>query len=702
MAERAVMWSGTCFVRDRDAGRVFLWLPVILGLGIGGYFALPREPSLIALCALAIVATGLAIRLRNNANWFAPLIAASAIACGATIAKVETDAKIAVKLDRPLTAKMSGNVVAIESRPGGAKRLFLEEITFRRGSTPPPDRVAVSVRNAGDEIQIGQTVSLTARLIPPSGPAQPGSFDFARSAFFKGIGAYGFAYGRVTVTGTANPTIWRAMAFSVADFRARLSDRLRGTLGGEAGAIAAALIVGDRGGISKETEQDLRRSGLAHILAISGLHMALVAGTLFWVLRAILALVPSLALSYPIKKWSAAAALIVAALYLLVSGAGIATQRAFIMTAVAFIAILFDRPALRLRNVAVAALVVMVLAPHSVLEPGFQMSFAAAVSLIAAYEWLALRRWRPPQPQSALPRLAVYPLFYIGGILLTTLIAGMATAPFAAYHFQQFAPYGLVANALAMPIVSLIVMPLGLLAMLVAPFGLDPPVLAAMGTGIEGVVSIAGLVANWTGEGGQTGLIAAAVPILITAGLLWTALWTAPWRRLGWIAILAGLVVAPFKTPPHVIVDPSGSMVAFRTEDGELKLFPGRTDRLVRDIWQRAEGVGAPLEKAKPPGDLRCDALGCATVIRSSDGQGPSLTVAHIRDPLAFREDCRLADIVISRHVAPKDCGYNGAVVLDRSVLRARGSAALYLDRRQMPPAITVEHARGRFPRPWH
>jgi len=690
-----------------NAGRGFLWLPVAFGSGIAGYFLLPREPLLGALLAVAMVLTVLAWRIRSQRFWSPVLVMMAAIAIGAFAANWETDRLAQPRLEREMTVRVSATVIDVAARPGGAQRLTLTDIRFARSKAVPPDLIAVTARKFVGLPAAGQRVRLTARLIPPSGPVQPGTFDFARLAYYRGIGAYGFAYGAVTVLDPATLSTVEQLQSYISQVRQTIAVRIRGSLEGEAGEVAAALIVGDRGGISENTVQALRRSGLAHILAISGLHMALVAGTLFWVLRALLALNQTLALKYPIKKWAAAAALLVAAIYLVLSGAGIATQRAFIMTAVALAAIMLDRPALRLRSVAVAALIVMALAPHSIMEPGFQMSFAAAVALIAAYEVLAATRWRSRLVAGRGFGFIGTGLLYFSGIALTTLIAGLATAPFAAYHFNQVAPYGLIANALAMPIVSIAVMPLGLLAMLAAPFGLDPMVFAAMGQAIEGVISIAHMVDAWMEGGGTIARIPPLAPIAITCGLLWLSLWTARWRLMGLAAILVGLVIAPLAQKPQILVNQAGSLVAVRGHTGQLLLLPGRKDRLTREIWQRADGAPSPLAQAQQPDDARCDKFGCIVRIvpgeyKSADEERHPIIVAHVTNPNAFDDDCRIADIIISPHKAPRRCHNSAKVILDRELLKRRGATSIIVDWNTVPATINLNHARGKYPRPWH
>lgn len=268
--------------------------------------------------------------------------------------------------------------------------------------------------------------------------------------------------------------------------RQNISHRLKSHLPGEKGGLAAALIVGDRAAISKPTLAILRDAGLAHLLAISGLHMVLFAGTIFWIIRALLAMNATLVLHWPVKKWAAGGALAGAVFYLLISGATIATQRAFIMISIMFLAIMLDRPAITLRNIAIAAVIILIINPVSLLSISFQMSFAATTILVAFYEWYRSVEVFPVYPSTSAAMQSLYKvLFYLTGIALTTLIAGLATSPFAAYYFQRIAVFSLLTNVLALPIVGLLVMPAGLVALLFMPLGMEAYPLMAMGAGLE-------------------------------------------------------------------------------------------------------------------------------------------------------------------------------------------------------------------------
>ncbi len=324
---------------------------------------------------------------------------------------------------------------------------------------------------AGD-IKPGDALQMTASLSPPSAPALPGGHDFARAAYYERIGAVGFALKppqKVTLADLAEPDLALRIRAAVEDLRQDIGRRIEAALPGERGALAAALITGERGGISQETTDAYRDSGLVHILSISGLHMAIMAGAVFALLRFALATVPVLALTQPIKKWAAAGGALGAILYFAISGGSAATLRSAIMMVVMFLAIMLGRPAIAMRNVAIAALLILIVYPESLLDVGFQMSFAAVAALVAAYEAIRGHFDRSGITPGPVMRAGLF----LGGILFSTLIAGFAVTPLSVYHFHAMQHYAPLANLIAVPVCNLLVMPAALATLVALPFGLE-------------------------------------------------------------------------------------------------------------------------------------------------------------------------------------------------------------------------------------
>ena len=578
---------GAVFAREMEAGRGFLWLPVLFGGGIVIYFALPAEPSAVALALAALLLAVVAWRSRDRVSLFRVLTALAAVVMGVTVAKLRTDLVAALALPREMTANVTGWVAEREAAARGGVRMLLRVRDMEHlGSAATPDYVRITIRSKAASIAVGDAITVLARLRPPAGPVLPGGYDFARADFYEGVGGSGFAYGAAKPADIGEAPLGIRLATPVARLRQAIRERIVAALPGDNGQIAAALVMGDRRGISEATQDAMRASGLGHILAISGLHMALVAGAAFWLIRALLALSPTLAINRPIRKWAAAAALGVAAFYLAISGSGVSTQRAFIMLAIMLIAVMIDRRAITLRNVALAALVVLMIEPESVLTASFQMSFAATLALVAGYEAIRERADRALIVADLRER-GVTSRFWLStrGLLLTSLIAGLATTPFAIYHFQRAAPLTLFANLAAMPVVGLIVMPMAFFAVLLMPFGLEQLPLTVMGWGLDWVVAVARTAAEWSAGWGGVPMAPVSALLLVVAGFLWLALWREPWRLAGLVPIAAAVPILLLAPRPDILVDESGLTAAVRDADGRYRIINTKEDRFAVETW---------------------------------------------------------------------------------------------------------------------
>ena len=386
---------------EAGPGRLLPWVPVAFGSGIALYFAADHEPVLPVAMVVAI-AIGIGAVLARRRKPFPLVVMLAAIAAGFATATLKTTRVAHTVLARPLySVALSGFVETRDIRER-TDRFVLRVVTMESPRRPIRlERVRLSVRK-GTAPDVGSFVELKARLMPPLAPLRPGSYDFARDLFFQGIGASGFAMGAITVR---EPPEQGGLALRYASLMQGLRDaidaRIRNRLDGDRRAIATALLTGRRDAITEPVNDAMFISGLGHVLSISGYHMAVVAGVVFFAARALLALIPALTVSFPIKKWSAVAAFLAAAFYLFLSGAEVATQRSFFMTGVVLIAVMVDRRAITFRTLAVAALIVLAIAPEALVHPSFQMSFAATLGLVALVQLgmpICLRRRTVPPP----------------------------------------------------------------------------------------------------------------------------------------------------------------------------------------------------------------------------------------------------------------------------------------------------------------
>jgi competence protein ComEC len=667
-------------VFDRQRGHLFPWVPVAYACGIGLYFALPAEPSRAVWWALGLsLAAGViaAATVARNAPLLIALLAALA---GVGIAGMRTAQVAEPVLPFRYYGPIEGRIVVIDRSQSDRPRLTLDRVVLADvapGRTPT--RVRVSLH--GDQRWVvpepGLTVILTGHLSAPDGPVEPGGYDFRRQAWFDGLGAVG--YTRTPVL-TLRPAEEGRAGLLIYRIRMAVTAEILKTIPGPAGGFAAAITTGVRSTIDAETTEALRISSLQHILSISGLHMVLVTAFVFGVVRYGLAAIPPLALRLPAKKIGAGAALVAGALYLALSGSDVPAERAFVQVAVVLVAVLLDRRALTLRAVALAALIVLTLRPEALTEPGFQMSFAATVALVAAFE-----AYRETE-QSAVPRLARP----VAALLLSSFVAGTATAPFAAAHFNQIPHYGLLANTLALPVMGMLVMPAAVLAAVLAPFGLHWIGLWLMRPGIEWIL----IVAHWVaGLPGAVSFVASPpvsfMPLLALGGL-WLILWQGRARALGVVPIAVALALWSGVQRPDVLVAGSGGLVGVMTPEGRA-LSKARGDGFAADSW--LENDGDPVGQ---------EAAHARAGFAGEDGArilvGDGLRIVHLTGrgaAEALPGVCAEGALVVlnAEAEAPGDC-----MLLDTARLRETGTVALYA----APEGLRMQTVRdwvGR--RPW-
>ena len=676
-------------VLSAERHRWALWLPFFLGLGVATYFRLPMEPSVWLAPALLAAAVVFGVAFRND-GWGLPIgLIVGMVALGLGSAQLRTTLVAEPQLlSRTGPTAVTGWLVDIDGDPGGRVRLTLSDpVIDDLPAEATPGRVRVSVGGLDRIPPAGSRVSLRAVLLPPGGPVVPGGFDYRRTAFFLGLGAVGYAVGPLDVLGEhrAGSDVWLEAR------RRSVAAAIRDVLPDPAvAAVAVSLLTGERGGLSDDVQEDLRAAGLAHLLAISGLHLGLVAGLVFFSVRLGLALVPPLALRLPVKRIAASCALLAALGYMLLVGAPVSTQRAFLMTALVLLAVMTDRDPISLRLVAIAALTILVFRPEALMGASFQMSFAAVTALVAAYEAARRHRSRPPGARTWPRRLVVY----LVGVAATTVIAWAATAFFALDNFQRVATYGAVSNLVAVPLTAFWIMPLGVLAYLLLPLGLEGVVLVPMGWGIDALLVIADTAAAWP----HASLTVAAgpgwaLPVAVTGGL-WLCLWTRPWRWFGLIGPGVALTAILMATPPHLLVSIDPPLWAVRGSD-TLYVSDLRRGGYERDIWLRAVG----LDEARMAGPaaglsavhdgLTCDSQGC--IYRRAGHSAALLT-----DPAALAEDCGRVDVVVAWLSVPAACA--APVVIDPAALRAGGSHAVTF----APGGIDLRRvADDEFGRPW-
>ncbi|QQQ19972.1 ComEC/Rec2 family competence protein [Brevundimonas vitis] len=671
-----------------------LWAPVAFGGGCGLYFALSSEPALwpLLLAASMAVAAWLgARRLGWSRAVTLPLMLLACLAGGLAMAKIRTErvaAPIAPAIAEPTV--IQAWVLDVDSPGERGHRVVIAPVSIR-GLAPEETPIRLRATVKGPPPVPGQAIRLFAILNPPPAPASPGAYDFGRNAFFQGMGGVAFALGE-TRPARLQPPPWRLrMAMRINAARFALAQRIVDRLGERTGGVAAAMVTGHETWISRDDLDVMRDSGLAHILSISGLHMAIVGGFVFFLVRLIVAAIPWLALRVSGKKVAAVAGLIAVGTYLVVSGAPAPAERAAITASIAFLAVLLDRQAISMHALAVAAFAVLLLQPEAVVTPGFQMSFAATAALVALAEaWpQRTREISAPWPILAAQRLGGW----IWAALAASLVAGLATGPFAMQHFNRTAVFGLIANMATSPISTFLMMPALALGAALEPLGLGGPFLWVAGIGVDLMLAVGSWTANLPGA---VRTVASAPSIALPIaflGVLFIALWRGPLRWVGLPFALA-VVLWPRPPAPDLWIGDGGTNAAYAVGDKAVVMRPGVRQFAV-DLWSRRRGLEAV---DRPTEGWSCIRWSCAPSTRTA---GP-MALAWGRQPVSMEQLqslCRSAEVVSLRSTAsvlPAEC--NGRLVLD-GVDYARGGSVELWRTAQGWRAVWTADVRGN--RPW-
>ncbi|MGE5369325.1 MAG: ComEC/Rec2 family competence protein [Chloroflexota bacterium] len=694
--KRAAAALENAYAAEVELRRPFLWRAVAAGAGVLLYFAANHEPSL-ALCFGAFaVAALLAFITRRHARAHALALAFTFIAAGFAAGAWRTARVAAPVLPRLGFGELTGYVEEVDLRRAGAR--FVLRVASAEGlpGDVVPARVRLTTRGTPG-FAAGDFIALKARLLPPARAALPGGYDFARDAYFARIGGVGSALGRIETMPPPDPAPLSLRFFAAVDrLRNALALRVYKIIGDDAGAIAAAMVTGKRDFLSDNVRDLIRRAGIFHIVTISGMQMTLVAGIFFVGLRRLLATSQTLALNYPIKKWAAGLAVIGALLYDIGTGSRVGTERALVMTLIMLAAVLFDRPSLSMRNLALAVFFVVAFEPEAILGASFQLSFAAVGALIAVYEWRGAlaqsARSRPLAVQSRfeewrealLDRLLHGP----GAPLVATLCATSATASFMAFDFHEISPYVLIGNPLTLAVIEFFAVPCALIGAALYPFGLDGFVWRWLEMGINLIVWLAGVIAAAPGASLHVKAFAPWAIVFLTLAVLSAVLWRTWTLRATAIPLaLVGFIGAGSGAGFDMAIPATGDAAAIRLPSGQLTLLGKKPGAFAAEQWLRADARAA----ADARGGAACDYLGC--VGRLVDGREVSLVLSRG----AFLEDCALAAIIVTPLYAPGGCA--APLVIDRARLAETGAISLRLGKDN---AVEWTSARGiDEDRPW-
>ncbi|KTE02169.1 competence protein ComEC [Sphingopyxis sp. H038] len=661
---------------EAERERIGLWLPVALGAGIAAWFALPAKAHWIGLLLLLAggLCGGLLIGWQGRLGRVV-VVGCSVMAAGVLLIWTRAVWVAAPVLAGPVVTEFSAIVERAEPLPAKGQIRILA-LPQNRSDLPPRVRLTLRSEQAAT-LTDGETIGVRARLMPPPTASLPGGYDFAQRAWFDRIGAVGTVLGevsRVPAKGAVTPPL-----------RARLSAHIHDQIDGSPGGIAAALVTGDRGAISEADEEAMRRSGLAHLLSISGLHVTAVVGFAMLLTMRLLALSRRLALAGYVLPLAAAAGALAGGDYTLLAGAEVPTLRSFIAALLVLIAFLMGREALTLRLVAAGALIVLIWRPESLAGPSFQLSFAAVTAIIALHESRPMHAFLARRDEAMVIRLGRG----VAGLLLTGLVVEVALAPIALFHFHKAGLYGALANVVAIPLTTFVIMPAEALALLFDSVGLGAPFWWITEQALLALIGLAHGVADAPGAVAMMPSFPRWGFALAVFGGLWLLLWKTGWRRIGAVPLAIGMAALLVQPRPDLLVTGDGRHIAAAMPGGSYALLRDKAGDYVRDSMAEAAGVDAPLAALTELDHVECNRDFC----RWNQGEGAArriILASRGRDRIEGAEmaaACAAADVVISDRWLPHECAGRW-MTIDRDSLATSGGLALYLG--EKPEAVAT------------
>lgn len=656
---------------------LILWIPVAFGAGVAAWFMLPGPIAWLGfvLTMLALAMAAWLCGARNDLLMRVIFVVALAVLCGTFVIWAKSAWVAAPVLERPAIVAFAARVTGVEHL---AARQQVRLVLAPDANAHLPPRIRVTFRDDASEIAAVRRhdmVRLRARLVPPPRAALPGGYDYARRAWFDGIGAVGSGLGPIMrgAGGAANSL----------GLRERLSRHIQERVHGGSGAIAAALATGDRGGMNAEDDEAMRRSGLAHLLSVSGLHVtAVVAGTMWLVLR-ILALSPWLALRAPLTLIAAGGGALAGLGYTLLTGSEVPTVRSLLAALLVLLALAIGREAISLRLIAAGAMVVLLLWPEALVGPSFQLSFAAVTAIVALHGHQWVKRALVRRDEGFGWRL----LRGLAGLLATGLVVEIALMPIALFHFHKAGLYGALANMVAIPLTTFVIMPAEALAIALDSVGLGAPAWWVVQVALDAMLGMAHMVADAPGSVASLPTMPTAAFAIIVLGGLWVLLWRSGVRWWGLGAILFGLLWAIQVAPPDVLVTSDGRHVAVRMLGGGYALLRERAGDFTRDQLAEAAGIDGELSAIDDMPSARCSPDFC---VWQMAGEGRRWTFLAARS--GFQSDwrslvaaCARVDVVIADRWMPRGC-HPRWLKADRQLLSQTGGLSIGLH----PPRITA------------
>ena len=660
------------------------WFVVGFGSGIAGWFALDQRSQWAAfLCiAAALALAGFGVgggRAGRGIGWFA---LAAAVGCALVWARSAWVA--APRLDRPVIIELTGRVLAVDHL--AAKEVVRLMLAPRETILPSRVRVSIDEEKLPGGIARGAEVRLRARLVPPPPMALPGTYDFARDAWFKQIGAVGTAMGSVSVVQSAEPR-------GADRLREGLRQHIGSRLPERSAGIAIALATGDQNSVSEDDAEAMRRSGLTHLLSVSGLHIAAVVAFAMLLSLKLLALSERLALRLNLVLVSAAIAAATGIAYTVLTGAQVPTVRSCVAALLILAGIGLGRDAISIRLIAVGALLVLLFRPEALAGASFQMSFAAVTAIVALHSAAWARRLFQRRDEAVPARIARAIL----AMVVTGLVVELALIPLALFHFHRAGLYGVAANIIAIPLTTFVIMPLEAGALLLDVVGWGKPLWLLCGAATDGLLGLAHWVASAKGAVALLPSMSGWAFGLMLVGGLWLCLWTRPVRLAGIVPFAVGAAAAALSQTPDLLVTGDGRHLAVVNGQRAPLLLRDRAGDYVRDLFAEASGFDGDPAELGSQAYSSCSRDACVALLRKGAAEWRLLATRSATriDWTNITRACANADIVVSDRRLPRGCVPRW-LKLDRQALARTGGVAIYLSSK--PRTDTVAERVGAHP----
>ena len=632
-----------------------LWIPVALAIGVLTNFSYGNSHLFIISFCISCLSIIFLCRKHDYSKAIIILVLAIATGYFSAVYRIET-LKYPMLKNSLSKISIKGTVEEL-GRTSNGNRILLRDLKIANQLNLELKNIRISTKFDTDHLRVGDKIDVFVNLMPPPKPTIFGGFNYAEYAYFKQIGAIGYTVGRIKKTGSIDDSNFTLKVNSIRD---TIANRIRTNMSKRSASISEGMLIGNIGAIDKSDYEAIRIAGLAHIISISGMHIVVVVGLIFFTVKFLLSRVSFIVINYNLKKIAAVFALFASFGYLLISGSPVSAQRAFVMSAIVLLGVIIDRRTNALRAIAIAATVIIIATPETLKSAGLQMSMAASIALIVTFEKFSKLEKGLNQQSSVFKKI----IRYIISITFSTLVAGLATAPFVIFHFNQFSTYSILANIAAIPLSDFFIMPVGIISILLMPFGLEHLTLAILEPGIVFLIEYSKFIALLPNANFYIPSFSDNGLALIAFGGIISALCKTQLKFFGIIMIIIGGSTCFFQPKTDVIIDGSGKV--FGVVEGDAIYLSNRNkSRFAVRSWMDKLGI-KERKLLKDIRDVNCNKEKC-------------FIKKHGKEIVIFSEgeaECLAVDVVVNL-TNDKVLNCDGAQIIDKDLLNNNGTHSL-------------------------